>query len=544
MLEVGRQWARLLPWAACLGGLLFHYQPFWWSGFRLTHHDLGDGRLVNFTLEHGYRWLRQIEPHQDFWRPPIFFPFERASAFTDVLLGLAPPFWLARMLGAAPDTAFQIWLLLMHCANFAAAYWLLRRGPHLGLFASTAGAGLFAAMTQVWTSHPQLYGLGYVIVATLALFRIFDEGAEAPSERRRRVWIVVFFACSVLQLWSAVYPLFFFGLLAAVSLLIGMVRPGSRDILRKRVQTDRTIWIVAALLALLLAAPLVLNYLRTASELGFREYDVASLPEPASWISIGPRDHLAQKMRSPLPDVAKPWGVGSFVFAAAAFGLWLQRRRRSVQILAAASLVLLLVGTNWFGFSLWQWLHPVLPGAGGIRAMKRLPMVWLPAAVFGVALLLQSVRSRRGRALALTALAACGLERAHVLGVIDKEAVRAHIRAVAERVDPEADGFLLVATGQGRWVADDAAWVALEAGRPAVNGRYGNVPLGYSLAADLSVASGDEAARERTMSDLRRWLVANGVGPERVQWIDYGALRRSPKSLDLFPQLGRFRVRR
>jgi hypothetical protein len=41
------------------------------SGFRLVQGDLGDTRLVNFTLEHSYRWLAGMPLAEDLWSPPI-----------------------------------------------------------------------------------------------------------------------------------------------------------------------------------------------------------------------------------------------------------------------------------------------------------------------------------------------------------------------------------------------------------------------------------------------------------------------------------------
>lgn len=543
--RVGSAAKHLLPWFACFGGLLFHFQPFWWSGFRLTHHGLGDGRLVNFTLEHGHRWLRQVEPHLDFWRPPIFFPYDRASAFTDVLLGVAPPYWLARSLGAAPDTALQVWVLVIHCVNFAAAYWLLRSGSRLGVWPATAGATLLAAMSQVWTSHLQLYCFGYVLIGMLALFRVFDQRQTAPGPGRRRGWIAVFYVCAILQLWTAVYPFFFFGLLAVLGALVALMVPRLRTQFIDRVRADAFVWLGMAVVAAILVAPLLIQYLQTASELGFREYHRDALPTPTSWVSIGPRDHLARRVASPIPPAPVPWGVGTVVGLTGAVGLILGRRRGSVVVLAGASLLLFVLGTNWFGSSLWQWVHEWIPGAGGIRAPARLPMAWVPAVVLGVALFVQWAMQQRRTVLASGVVLLCLLERAHVLGVIDKQAVRQHVSGLAARVDTGQDAFLLVGIGsQGRWIPDDAAWVALATGVPAVNGRYGNRPEGYELDRDLQIEPADAGARARVESALRAWLSSNGVEREQVQWLEYRPLTQAPKARDEFVRRGPFVFRR
>jgi hypothetical protein len=77
------------------------------SGFRLVQGDLGDTRLINFTLEHSYRWLMGMPLAEDLWSPPIFFPIRSTAFYTDLLLGVAPLYWPWRWLGCEPETAYQ-----------------------------------------------------------------------------------------------------------------------------------------------------------------------------------------------------------------------------------------------------------------------------------------------------------------------------------------------------------------------------------------------------------------------------------------------------
>src|SRR5947199_50812 len=66
---------RLLPPAAAyLAGLLVAFYPVLFSGFARTPGDLGDARLVNFLLEHDWRWLTGRAGHRDLWSPPVFYP--------------------------------------------------------------------------------------------------------------------------------------------------------------------------------------------------------------------------------------------------------------------------------------------------------------------------------------------------------------------------------------------------------------------------------------------------------------------------------------
>src|SRR5687768_1748130 len=102
-------WGVVVPIGFCLAAVVLAMHPTVLSGLRLIQTDLGDTRLNMYLLEHSYRWVRGEPSHGDFWSPPFFYPAHNTAAYTDLLLGAAPLFWAWRVLGAVPDTAFQLW---------------------------------------------------------------------------------------------------------------------------------------------------------------------------------------------------------------------------------------------------------------------------------------------------------------------------------------------------------------------------------------------------------------------------------------------------
>src|SRR5690242_4830566 len=94
-----------------LVGILFAYYPTFSSSFRLMQNDPGDSLFNNYILEHGYRWVTQQPLHTAFWDAPFFFPERNVTAYSDILLGAAPIYWLWRVFNFLPDTAFQLWLI-------------------------------------------------------------------------------------------------------------------------------------------------------------------------------------------------------------------------------------------------------------------------------------------------------------------------------------------------------------------------------------------------------------------------------------------------
>jgi hypothetical protein len=197
------------------------------GGLAVMHVGLGDPRLVNYTLEHGYRWLSRVPAHASFWNAPLFHPHPNVSAFTDTLLGLGPFYWPWRLLGAAPDTAFQLWMLSVWSLNFFAAYLLLRRSIGARVPGASLGAYVFAFGSRQlnYFAHQQLVPLFYVVLGVVALFWIFG---ERVTDKRRRAGIVLLALVVVLQAYSAYYPLFSFGLLLVAAGGLALLLPRCR----------------------------------------------------------------------------------------------------------------------------------------------------------------------------------------------------------------------------------------------------------------------------------------------------------------------------
>ena len=527
-------WIIFLPWIVCAISLLIQFQPMIFSGLEKMHGGLGDGRLVNFILEHGYRWLLQIPPHQDFWQPPIFYPFTAASAFTDTMLGFGLPYWLSRLLGAGPHTAMQWWLFSIYVLNFSAVYFLLRNGLKVGVAGSTAAALVSAVGALSWFGHPQLCPIFYMALALLALFRIFDQGESAPSDFFRKLWIVVFAACFVLQVWSAVYAFFYFSLLVLVGLSVALVRTNVRAALIMHIKQDLTVWLVAGSLSLAAVMPLVHKYEETAEASGYRKYNPATIAQPLEWVLTQPDSLLFKDLYGSIRSESRErlHGAGFLSLVVTIIGLLTFRRYVSVQLLSISTLTVIALGTMyWGGFSPWEFIHKYFPGAGGIRAQYRITMILMPVTSIGIAFACQGLADRNRWWLAVFLAVFCAAEHFRTPGVIDKSYIQHHIASIAAKVDPSFKAFFLAPGNEEfRWVAEDAAWVAMSTGVPTVNGRYGNLPVGYELRFHMGSARksvrnlSSEDAKSEMEKALRNWLNRNEIRREDVQWIEYEAL--------------------
>ena len=486
-------------------------------------------RLINFTLEHGYRWLAGDPLHTDFWSPPIFHPHPGVSAYTDVLLGVGPIYWLSRLAGVAPDVAFHLWILAIWSLNFAAFWWLLRRGFGVGPLGSAAGAFLFAfgAWRQLNVIHQQLMPSFYLVLALGALVRLFrDDPADRPPGRGV-VWIVLFFGSLPLQAWTAFYPLYFFCLTLAAAAVWALVLPGPRRRLAAVLRRHALPAAAAAVVAAALVTPLALRYLDAAHEVGLRNYPEARVPRPASWLLMGQTHRLYGGLQRPggvfreLRSTTHSNGAGLLTTLVALAGLWRLRRRPGVALLALSVFTVIATVTVWPGdVSGWRLLYRYLPGAAALRAVGRVGMILLPVAALGVAGFFDRPFRGRWRIAAGLLAILCLAEQLHVIAWRDRQELREHVAGIAARISPErCEAFLLVSRGQPRYgyADEDAAWAALATGVPTVNGRYGNQPPGWGL--DKQHITGRKK-RRRLERQLRRWARTHGMDREAICWIE------------------------
>ncbi len=530
-----RSWSAILIAALGCGlGLVLVFYPIFVSGFRLTHGGLGDARLVNYTLEHGYRWVTQMPGHESFWDPPIFYPYRNVSAFTEVQLGVGPFYWVWRLMGLAPDTSFQLWMLTVWALNFLAAYLLFRRGFGFRPVASAAGAFFLAFGTtlQAHFTHPQLIPLFYVLLAFLALLRLFDDSGPEGEEDRKGWWGGLFFVCVVLQAYTCFYTFFFFGLLLAIAVLWSLALPGPRS---RLVQVSRyRNWptLVAAVGGTLVLGYLASRYLVTAEQIGVRIFEPEKLPSWLSWLRVHERNvlwgWLSLLTSSRMPTAGSGWnGPSLIVLGLSIFGLIHYRRHTVVRLLLLSGATVIVMTTSWGGFSLWESLRGLIPGAAALRAVFRFGIVLALLAGVGVALGVERLLQRRRYALIAILMILGVVELIHNHAWADKVLLRDRIAELAAMVDRESEAFFMVSAGPGPQpdIAELAEWVGLETGVPTVNGRYGNYPPGWDLRGAERIAVVTEGQRRELQENLRSWCDATGLDCAQVQWIEIESKR-------------------
>ncbi|MBI4586216.1 MAG: hypothetical protein HY717_19570 [Planctomycetes bacterium] len=527
----------MLPPAFWLLGLLWAFHPTLLSGLKEVQTDPGDPRLVNYILEHGWRWLGGAPGHERFWSPPFFYPAENVLAYSENLLGAAPLYWPWRAAGLPPDTSFQMWMLSAATLNYLAAWFLLRRCLRLGTGASCAGAFLFAFASSrtAQLGHPQLLPQWYSVLAAAALARLFDGGDAGKGDAGKGAggtfkagWIALFFLGVAGQLYASLYLGWFLLVGLAVAALWAAALPACRAPLLRILKAHGWAIALGAMASGLLLLPLAWPYYGASREVGPRTYHQVTymLPSLASWIYPGEGSWLygwlgkLPPFRSFRYPAEHSLGIGPITTLLVLIGFCRFRQRAPVRLLALSAATLFLSVTAFLpGSSLWQFLFPVIPGAGAIRALSRIALLFLLPASLGLALFLESCK---GRWALLLASAAAVLEQGHTTSSYDKMAVRAEVAALSRAVDRSCRAFLYTpaadrakARGAHRYHLD-AQWAQLGSGIPTLNGYSGSSPPGYGLEDCRLLGSGDLEGVEKA---LALWAERRGLRLEEACWI-------------------------
>lgn len=507
-------------WSA---GMLLRFHPILFSGFQKTFFGLGDIRLVNFTLEHSYRWLAGYPLHSGLWSPPIYYPHQNVAAYTDLVLGAAPPYWGLRAIGVEPVGSFLGWVLIVWSLNFVATYILMRRVFLIGALGASLGAFLFAFGNprSADIAHQQLAPGFFVVLAVGALIILFRDSDF--TARRRRVWIAVFFGAVFLQAHTAFYVLYFLFLALLAAAGWSLALPEYRERLLFVLRRDKWPILAGFLLTAAAMLPWLTHYLAAVSEVGWRIYPAGSIPRIPSWVMMGPGHPLYGWLQRPggpayggFSRAHHSLGVGPLTTGLALGGLYWARRWRSVQLMA------LVVG-SWFvlatmfpgGFTAWRVFYEFLPGAAAMRAVARIVMITLLPLALGIAMFFSRLAvDRRWRLFSLLAVLVIA-EQSHDLKFRQRAPVREYVASLAEKLDSNCEAFLLVQRGResDRHVHDTAAWITLETGIPTLNGRYGNRPPEWGLS---DVLIRNEVDRNNVQQAMRQWVRLKDLPEARV----------------------------
>lgn len=502
---------RLVPWLVAALGCAIAWHPTIGSGFAAMQSDPGDTRFNHYLLEHGWRWLTGHPGHAALWDPPFFHPARNVLAYSDTLLGAAPPYWALRGVGVGPGLSFQLWQILLGLVNFAVVHVWLRRRFGLGTFGAALGAFLFAYANprNGQISHIQLHAHFWTIGCIESAWRLL--------EGRGGRWALAAAGCAVLQMWSGFYLGWFLAgsfLFAGVAaLFLAISRPRWKEAAAAALAHAGRAWpwcAAALVLSGVALLPLASHYRDAAAVVGLRPYSAVYAPEVRSWIAAGPENvegawvHGLPFMASAPKDLETQLGVGLVTTVLVLWGLVAGLRERRVPALfLATGVVWALLATEFpWRVHLWRTVFDVVPGAGAVRALGRVGFAVAPLGAIGLAVLADRAARRPWIAPALLCVVA--FEQFRHAPSFDRESVERVPREIAGEVRRRGVPYFFHARPAGDlpfWhVHLDAMWAGLLAdGVPTINGYSGNTPPDWF--------GGDPPRREA----IQRWADAHGL---------------------------------
>ena len=368
--------------------------------------DAGDSALGIWILLWGSHAL--LTAPLRFFDANIFWPYAHTLLYAEVLLPLVPVFGLLHLVSDSWAFSLSVLSILLVLVNLLATYALTRRITGR-TDAAVLGALAFAFSSYVLSKwgYVQLQTVGLLPLGLLLLLRLLDR----PSMRRAALLGVV----SALVDLSAVYN----GAIYAVSVVVIVVA----FIVTQRRQLDP--WLIPCLavaggLALVLVAPVAIEYLQLQNQPAFRRplsgevlLHLNYFFRPAQgnylwhWIGLSSGPDSESRGFFPGLSITLLAAAGAIALVRRALshhgedtGDAVARRELGLVILAGLAAFILALGPTIFGIPApYRFFHEHVPGFAGIRAPARFGVVTLLSiavlAAYGYARLAERIRSRR-----------------------------------------------------------------------------------------------------------------------------------------------------
>ena len=225
--------------------------------------DYSDARFINYVLEHGYLWLNNVEIHKNFWDLPVFYPHKNTLAYSDIMLGAMIIYSPIRFFTKNPQTAFQLFYVVVLILNFVSFYFLAKRFKLNCLYSSFAAYFFtFCLVRHAQTIHLQLFWQFYSILSVLCFSLILNEN----SKLKNRLLFIGGVAFFILQLYTAFYFGWYMSFCLPIFLVACLLNKNTREKLIgwfKNFDKFNSITLLAGIFSLI---PLCYHYLLVGSK--------------------------------------------------------------------------------------------------------------------------------------------------------------------------------------------------------------------------------------------------------------------------------------
>lgn len=373
---------KIIPYLFLAFGLIIFSHPMLLDSGKLPG-DIGDARFINYVLEHGYQWLIGNNLHNSFWNMPIFYPHENSLAFSDMLIGGMLIYNPVRFFISSPQTALQIWFLIICILNYSSFYILMKNVFKFDRLISACAAFLFAfgLPRHLQIGHLQLLLQFFMIFSIYAFANIKREN----STRKNNLLFLAGASLFVIQLYTTFYFGWYMVFGTLIGVFAGILFKNSREKIITCLKTYKKEIVLYGIYSIVMLIPLVYHYLAVKSQFGWTpEFMLKFFSFLTSESLI---DNLLWYNPFKCQAEAKT-GIGIlttiFVFA----GIFKSKYKKQILLF-----IILVIMFFWN----WTWniyLHKLFPGASAIRAAGRCIFLLLPVFAYGLANFFKHLNNR------------------------------------------------------------------------------------------------------------------------------------------------------
>ena len=369
-------------WIFLLCGLILFFYPAIFINHELMPGDLGDARFVNYLLEHGWLWLNQVELHKSFWDMPMFYQYQNTLAFSDVLLGGMIIYAPIRMLVNNPQTALQVWCVILCILNYLSMYMFMKKVFNFSNLQSSSAAFLFAfgLPRNFQMGHLQLYLQFFMIFSLTAFCSVKKENSKIKNNFLFFIGVMLF----VLQVYTSFYLGWFMVFAAFVAGLIFFYSPVLRVKLYDFLKFYYKEILIYGAASIILLIPLALHYMSVGAEFNWRPEFLFKFS--SFLMSDSAMDRLI--WQNPFKcSLEAHTGIGYITTILVILGIFNCKKYRKFIFLFLGIVVLF-----FWNSDLNYLLYQIIPGASAIRAGGRCIFLLLIIFSFGLANFLKNVK--------------------------------------------------------------------------------------------------------------------------------------------------------
>ena len=509
------------------------YRAQFLSRFDLFPGPRGDTRLTVYLVEH---WYQALSGHTTLFSPAMFYPVKGTLGYTDVLIAYVLPYSPLRMAGLDFFSALAIAVVVLNYLNFILCFILLNNVLKFGVLAASAGAMFFAFNSPrlAQSDHLQLQPMLFLLLCVIC-FMIFVRNTATLCQKRALGLLCLSGVFLNLQLLTSFYIGWFFVFWSFLFLALSFIIPTSRLYI---IAVAKKFWPAFAGAGLVLClgfAFFLCIYLPTVSSTGWFVLSGEYIPEIRSYLLMADGNYVWRNVTAFLlqqastgPDWGRRVGIGlipSLTWVGLSIVALLFLRKNSkvraeehdgqmndldsarivplfLAIMILASDVLIMLGLQYHGHSLWKFVYWSFPGGRSIRAVARYVLVLALPMAIGFAFAVQHGIARiaaKKNGLHRIGLAAAMLI-ATVFGLVEQfnsdqgqfsiAAENTRLEKLAAKLPMDCSSFY-VAPGpasvrnfdsfENQNYMHDAMLVSILTGIPTLNGRSGRNPPGWSL---------------------------------------------------------------